>query len=106
MATTRINFGEWTPDQPGVTGTMTSVLNTSPLANGYGPLADVENFSNAASENLNAIYAGKSGANAALFAGGSTKLFKYEKSDNDLDDVSKSGGYSTASGERWRLHNW
>lgn len=103
MATTRINFGEWTPDQPGVTGTMTSVTNTFPLANGYGPLADVVDFSDAASENLNAVYAGKSGASTALFAGGTTKLFLYAQADNDLDDVSKSGGYTTPTGERWRF---
>lgn len=103
MAITRINFGEWTPDQPGVTGTMTSVLNTFPLANGYGSIKDAADFSDAASENLNAIYAGKSGANTALFAGGSTKLFLYAQSDNDLDDVSKSGGYTTPTGERWRF---
>jgi hypothetical protein len=103
MAITRINFGEWTPDQPGVTGTMTSVTNTFPLANGYGALKSVEDFSNAASENLNAVYAGKSGANTALFAGGATKLFQYAQADNDLDDVSKSGGYTTPTSERWRF---
>lgn len=103
MAITRINFGEWTPDQPGVTGTMTSVTNTFPLANGYGPLKDVVDFSDAASENLNAVYAGKSGAYTNLFAGGPTKLFLYAQSDNDLDDVSKAGGYSTPTGERWRF---
>lgn len=103
MAITRINFGEWTPDQPGVTGTMTSVTNTFPLANGYGPLKDVVDFSDAASENLNAVYAGKSGAYTNLFAGGPTKLFLYAQADNDLDDVSKSGGYSTPTGERWRF---
>lgn len=106
MAITRINFGEWTPDQPGVTGTMTSVTNTFPLANGYGPLKDVEDFSDAASENLNAVFAGKSGAYTNLFAGGSTKLFLYAQSDNDLDDVSKSGGYSTPAGERWRFSQY
>lgn len=103
MAITRINFGEWTPDQPGVTGTMTSVLNTFPLANGYGPLKDVEDFSDAASENLNAVFAGKSGAFTNLFAGGSTKLFLYNQTNNDLDNVSKSGGYTTPAGERWRF---
>jgi hypothetical protein len=82
---------------------MTSVTNTFPLANGYGPLADVADFSNAASENLNAVYAGKSGGNSALFAGGTTKLFLYAQADNDLDDVSKSGGYSTPTSERWRF---
>lgn len=103
MAITRITFGEWTPDQPGVTGTMTAVTNTYPLANGYGALKDVVDFSDAASENLNAVYAGKSGANTNLFAGGTTKLFLYAQADNDLDDVSKSGGYATPTSERWRF---
>jgi hypothetical protein len=103
MAITRINFGEWTPDQPGVTGTMTAVTNTFPLANGYGPILDYANFSNAASENLNSVYAGKSGANTKLFAGGATKLFVYNQTNNNLDDASKSGGYTTPAGERWKF---
>jgi hypothetical protein len=103
MATTRINFGEWTPDQPGLTGGMTSVTNTFPLANGYGALSDVADFSQAASENLNSVFAGKSGANTNLFAGGATKLFKYDNTDGTLDNVSKSGGYTTPTDEKWRF---
>ena len=101
MATTRINFTEWLPDQPGVAGVMTEATNVYPIANGYAPLPLEVNLSNAATENLNNIFAAKRNAVSSLFASGSTKLFKFNSADNDLDDVSKSGGYSTATGERF-----
>lgn len=101
MATSRINFTEWLPDQPGVAGVMTEATNVYPIANGYAPLPLEANLSNAAPENLNNIFAAKKNAISSLFASGSTKLFKFNSSDNDLDDVSKAGGYSTATGERF-----
>ena len=101
MATTRINFTEWLPDQPGVAGVMTEVKNVYPVANGYSPLPLETDLSLAASENLNNIFAAKKNAISSLFASGSTKLFKFDASDTSLDDVSKSGGYSTATSERF-----
>jgi hypothetical protein len=101
MATTRINFTEWLPDQPGVAGVMTEAKNVYPVANGYSALPLEANLSNAASENLNNIFAAKKNSLSFLFASGATKLFKFNPADNDLDDVSKVGGYSTASGERF-----
>jgi hypothetical protein len=101
MATTRINFTEWLPDQPGVAGVMTEAKNVYPVANGYSALPLETNLSNAASENLNNIFAAKKNAISSLFCAGSTKLFKFNQADNDLDDVSQSGGYTTATGERF-----
>lgn len=59
MATTRVNFTEWLPDQPGVTGALTNALNVYPKAVGYGPLPTEEDYSGAASEDLNSVFAGK-----------------------------------------------
>lgn len=101
MATTRINFTEWLPDQPGVAGVMTEVTNVYPIANGYAPLPLETDLSNNASESLNNIFAAKKNAVSSLFASGSTKLFKFNSATNNLDDVSKAGGYSTATGERF-----
>ncbi len=101
MATSRINFTEWLPDQPGVAGVMTEAKNVYPIANGYAPLPLETNLSDPASENLNNIFAAKTNAISSLFCSGTTKLFKFNSADNDLDDVSKSGGYSTATGERF-----
>ena len=58
MATTRITFTEWLPDQPGVTGAMAEAKNVYPIANGYGSLPLEVNLSNNATENLNNIFAG------------------------------------------------
>ncbi len=54
---------------------------------------------NAASENLNNVTAAKFELDTVLFAGGPTKLFKFNAGTTNLDDVSKPGGYSSA--ERW-----
>lgn len=100
MATTRINFTEWLPDQPGVAGVMTEAQNVYPVANGYSPLPTETDLSTAASENLNNIFAAKKNAVSSLFASGRTKLFKFNSADTDLDNVSKVGGYSGAVDDR------
>ena len=100
MATTRINFTEWLPDQPGLTGAMTEAKNVYPVANGYGALPLEVNLSNDASENLNNIFAAKNNTTTLLFTSGATKLFRYNSATTNLADVSKVGGYSTATGER------
>lgn len=101
MATTRVNFSEWLPDQPGVTGAMTETKNVYPIANGFAPLPLEVDVSDAASEALNNVFAAKKNSTSYLFASGATKLFKFDATDTDLDDVSKSGGYSTPTGERF-----
>lgn len=100
---TKLNFGEWLPDQPGVAGGLTQAQNVYPVASGYGPLPTAVNYSDAASEDLNNIAAGKTGTTTTIFAGGATKLFKYDSGDLDLDDVSKAGGYVTPSGSRFNF---
>ena len=102
MATT-INFGEWTPDQPGIAGGLTEAKNVYPIAAGYAPFPLAVDYSAAASETLNNVVAGKSGATTQIFAGGTSKLFKFDSSDLSLDDVSKAGGYTTPVGDRWNF---
>lgn len=95
MTTVRIDFGNWLPDQPSIVPSLKDATNVIPLATGYGPFPTSENYSTDASENLLIAFAGKFGTTTTLFAGGSTKLFKYNPSTTNLDDVSKIGGYST-----------
>jgi hypothetical protein len=95
MATT-IDFGEWMPDQAGVTGAIQEAYNVVPQAIGYAPLPSVVDLSGAASETLTNVFATKYGGTTTLFAAGTTKLFKFDSTDLGLDDVSKSGGYTTA----------
>jgi hypothetical protein len=90
MAISRITFGEWTPDQPGITNGLQRAENVFSKAVGYGAINAAEEYSGAASENLNNVVAGKTAAGATVvFAGGATKLFKLDPSDLSLDSVVK-----------------
>lgn len=104
MATTKLTFGEWMPDQPGISGALTDAKNVVSQAIGYGPLPTAAIFSAAASENLTTLVAGKTPANATkLFAAGSTKIFDVSGV-GALTNVSKSGGYTpNAFNDRFRF---
>ena len=95
MATT-IDFGEWMPDQAGITGAIQEAYNVIPQAIGYSPLPEAVDLSQSASENLTNAFATKFGGTTTVFAAGTTKLFKLDSTDLSLDNVSKSGGYTTA----------
>lgn len=99
-----VPFGEWMPDQPGATGAITDAKNVVPQANGYGPLPQVEEWSDSASENLNAVASARSPTGVLkLFAGGATKLFSLDPTDKSMDNVSKTGNYTTPDRQRWRF---
>ena len=104
MATTKLTFGEWMPDQPGISGALTDAKNVVSQAIGYGPLPTAARFSAAAAENLTTLVAGKTPASATkLFAAGSTKIYDVSGV-GALTDVSKSGGYTpNASADRFRF---
>ena len=104
MAISRISFGEWTPDQPGLTNGLRRAENVYPKLVGYGAIPIAVDYSAAASESLNNVVAGKTTAGGTtVFAGGSTKLFKLDSGDLSLDNVSKSGDYSTPTDQRWKF---
>jgi hypothetical protein len=104
MAISRISFGEWTPDQPGLTNGLRRAENVYPKLVGYGAIPIAVDYSASASENLNNVVAGKTTAGGTtVFAGGSTKLFKLDSADLSLDNVSKSGDYSTPTDQRWKF---
>jgi len=94
MATSRIVLGEWLPDQPAIVDSLKIANNVVPLSVGYGGFPSSENYSNSASETLLRTFAAKFGSTTQLFAGGASKLFKFNPSTLNLDDVSKSGGYT------------
>jgi hypothetical protein len=101
MALSKVTFTEWLPDQPGVVGALTNARNVFPKAVGYGPFPEEEDYSLAASEDLNNIAAGiDSGGSTRIFAGSNTKLFLLDSADLSLDDVS---GTTYTSSDRWRF---
>ena len=101
MATSRVNFGEWLPDQPGVIGALTNARNVYPRLTGYGPFPQEVDYSQAASENLNNVVAAQgTDGTTRVFAGGATKLFRLDSGDYSLDDVSATTYDSTT---KWRF---
>lgn len=104
MATTKLTFGEWMPDQPSITGALVDAKNVVSQAMGYGPLPTAATFSQQASEDLTSLVAGKTPANdTKLFAAGTTKIFSVSGV-GALTDVSKTGGYTpNAYGDRFRF---
>mgnify|MGYP000621320430 FL=1 len=102
-----IQFGEWLPDQPDFMNSgVVTAENVIPAANGYRPLNQFISFSNAASGTIRGIYAAKDNSgNVKLFAGDDAKLYSFNASTNNLDDVSKAGtpAYDLSGAEKWRF---
>ena len=94
MPETKITFGEWLPDQPGIAGALQAAYNVYPQQIGYGPIPSLTDYSNSASENLTRVFSGKISSASTMFAGGATKLFKYDSTNRNLTNVSKTGGYT------------
>lgn len=97
MATTKLNFGEWLPDQPGVTGALTQAENCIPVANGYEPVHSEANLSSAASDTLITAFAGRFGGVSTLFAASSQKIYKYNGTTIALDPINTTGFTATES---------
>ena len=102
-----IRFGEWLPDQPPLNNNgVTVAKNVIPAANGYRSFPSFVGFSNAADKRIRGIMAAKDNdGNVTLFAGDADKLYKFNQSDSNLSDVSKSGApaYDLTGDERWRF---
>ena len=97
MPTMKLAFGEWLPDKPSVTLSLQEATNVVPTLSGYSNFPSAVAYSNAADTSIIAVGAGKFSNTTQLFAGSSTKLYKFNASTLNLDDVSKSGGYNTSS---------
>jgi hypothetical protein len=53
MATQRVTFTEWTPDQPSVVENLSVAKNVVPAAVGFIPMPLAVDYSGSATENLN-----------------------------------------------------
>lgn len=99
MAIQNITFTEWTPDQPSIVENLSSAKNVVPAAVGYIPFPLAVDYSSAASENINNVFAGRFSTTTNIFAGGATKLFRLDGSTLALNNVSKTGGYTNV--DKW-----
>jgi len=102
-----IQFGEWLPDQPdNQNAGVVTATNVIPAAAGYRSLPQFVELSNAADSKIRGIFAAKDNSgNVKLFAGDAAKLYEFNASTSNLDDVSKAGtpAYDLTGGERWRF---
>jgi hypothetical protein len=98
----RLTFGEFLPDQPGVTGALTKAENVISKAVGYTSFPTAENYSNDASETLTNLFASKGASSQVfLFAGSQNELYLLDGA--DLDVVSETGGYIGSQESRWNF---
>jgi hypothetical protein len=97
MATSKIMFGEWLPDQPGVTGAITDAKNCYAVSNGYAPVKSEVNYSDDAGQDLLITFAGKFDAITTLFAAGATQIYKFDSNDASLDALTTTG-YTAVEG--------
>lgn len=93
----KIAFGEWLPDQPGVTGAVTDAKNCYPVANGYASFPSEADYSDAAGAELLIAFAGKFGGVTNLFAASSTQIYKFDSNDATLDALTTTG-YTAVEG--------
>jgi hypothetical protein len=101
MATTKLTFGEWMPDQTGLSGSLTDAKNVVSQAIGYGPLPSPVSFSSAAAENLTSLYAGKAPDGTTYsFAAGASKIYTVGAS-GTLTQVNT--GLTTGTNDRVRF---
>lgn len=88
---TKIIFGEWLPDQPGITGVVTEAKNCIPVFNGYEPMKSEADLSGSAGQTLLTAFAGKYATISTLFAAGASQIFKYNNSTRALSAASTTG---------------
>ena len=90
----KLNFGEWLPDQPAVSGALTEATNVYPVVNGYAPFPSPVILGTAASEALLNTYTGKNGTAVTMFASSATKQYKFNTTALTYDNISKATGYT------------
>jgi hypothetical protein len=97
-----ITFGDFTPDQPALAAGSTVANNVVPALNSYRPFNAPVTYASGASSTLNGVFSSRAlNGTVNVFAADLTKLYRIQSS--ALADVSKSGGYSTASGDKFRF---
>ena len=102
MATQRIPFGEWLPDQPGLSNALTEARNVVPQSIGYGPLSLPIKIASNAGEILYTLHtATKSNGDNVLFAAGLQNVYSISPIGSSTNVSGTT--YSTPAGDRIRF---
>jgi len=104
----QLPIADFAPDLPpnNAQGASANIVNLFPRTKeSWGPVGTLSTFGGTglAGQCLGAITAIDSGANNYLFAGDSTSLYEQAPGSTGFSNVSKGGGYSLPSGERWNF---
>ncbi|AOI76058.1 MULTISPECIES: hypothetical protein [Burkholderia] len=99
-------IADYAPDLPpnNNAGTSANIVNLFPKTReSWGPVGTLSNYSSngLTSQCLGALVAIDMGANNYVFAGDAGKLYELSPGSTVFANVSKTGGYSLASGEKW-----
>ena len=102
----QVKFGAYTPDLPPHDNQgVTVALNVMPAGDSYRSFPSAVIYSNALTNRCQGAASGRDSAgNTFNFAGDSSKLYKMAAA--SWSDVSKVGGYTTGSQERWSFTQW
>jgi len=100
-----IRFGDFLPDQPAFGSSGATVANNViPAATGYESMQDISPISAAADEVIVGMFAAADdNGNVGLYAAGRTKIYQFNGSNGLLENISKSGNYSTGANDRPRF---
>jgi hypothetical protein len=99
-----VPFSEWSPDKADIGNPGETVaLNVFPKSGGgYGPVADIMEFSGALTARCQGAFAAKDDAAGVYnFAGDATKLYKL--GDATYANTSRTAGYTTSAEEAWKF---
>ena len=100
-----IRFGEFLPDQSAFNNAGTTVAtNVIPSLTGYESFQGLSPISGTADSTIVGLFAARDDdGNTALYAADRAKIYKFDTSDGSLDNISKSGNYSTGSEDKVRF---
>ena len=100
-----IEFGQWLPDQPITQNKgVFEAKNVIPGAKGYRSFKGLSPYSGVATNKILGAFSAKSYSDSQeMYVGDSGKLYKFNTANSSLTDISKSGGYTTSSDDRWRF---
>lgn len=102
MATQRISFNEWLPDQPGLAGSLTEAKNVISQAVGYGPLPRPTPIANGAGETLYTLHHTRDSTNEAVIVAAGLQNVYSISSIGDFTNISGTT-YSTPNDSRIRF---
>jgi len=102
MATQRLTFGEWLPDQPAISGALSEAKNVISQSIGYGPLPLPVEVASSVGETLYTMHTAQTPTNQSLlYVAGRANVYKVSAI-GTVTNVS-GGSYATPSGDRIRF---